>query len=454
LIANMEEPTPHSAGYFRRGPSKVFYASEAVWDTGQDKSNAEENVPKEPQLGTHNSEGEDSDHSSASSVSSVGEHLKNAMQYSASIMQQVPINLVKPIPLLGHRLNRSAELDDILEESTADEEDDMANSSPGCVVSSPSPPAMSSSPSSNSPEGSFRMPRGSNSRRSRDSQESSTDSSTESSRFRKNQHYNRRHHHLHGLHAHRNRGANGQPHHHVQGDSGFSDSAESAGNMDGIKEVHSEVVHETRTSSFDQRQYHVSKVYFYSVSDIISQEQERRASASGIRNEPEPQVRRQLPAIAPKPSPDLIPRPVGPRSLGYCSRGEADHVSVLDCESFHKPGDDEDDQYEEEYEEDEEEVILTPPMATPPPPIDCDSRSYSGHILEHKPLPVPPKRFTQPLSPRIHNGTSSLGRSAMMAKQQQISPSSSSASSSSGGGGSGGGQPHQQVSSSWVTINH
>ena len=51
---------------------------------------------------------------------------------------------------------RSAELDDILEESIDEEEDEdeeedigAGASSPGCVVSSPSPPAMSSSPSSN-----------------------------------------------------------------------------------------------------------------------------------------------------------------------------------------------------------------------------------------------------------------------------------------------------------------
>ena len=44
------------------------------------------------------------------------------------------------------------------------------------------------------------------------------------------------------------------PHHHL--DSGFSDSGES-GNADNgngnSKEMHSEVIHETRTNSFDQR---------------------------------------------------------------------------------------------------------------------------------------------------------------------------------------------------------
>ena len=66
----------------------------------------------------HNSDGDDSDHS-CSSGSSVGEHLKNAMlSHSAATATGGPImhhalqqpavggSVVKPIPLLGHRLNR------------------------------------------------------------------------------------------------------------------------------------------------------------------------------------------------------------------------------------------------------------------------------------------------------------------------------------------------------------
>ena len=266
------------------------------------------------------------------------------------------------------------------------------------------------------------MPRGTNSRRSRDSQESSTDSS-DSTRFRKNPNYTRRGNGSNHYGSGKAASAVRSPHHHL--DSGFSDSGES-GNADNGKEMHSEVVHETRTNSIDQRQYHVSKVYFYSVSDIISEENDRRSSSG----------RPKLAAAA-----SAAAAAAAAERAGYCSRGEADHVSVLDCETFHKGQ-----QREAGY--DEEEVILTPPMATPPlphpPPSqrDCDSRGgddrlrvaggYS-QILEHKPLPPPPPRRTttggghgSQLSPRIHNGTSSLGR-----RMSQISPVSSTASSSS-----------------------
>ena len=138
------------------------------------------------------------------------------------------------------------------------------------------------------------MPRGTNSRRSRDSQESSTDSSSDSTRFRKNPNYARRsngNHYRDGLKKwftgcenflgsgkqqgdkvhqtwgpllcrslYSNKAASSSSAvrsplqlHHL--DSGFSDSGES-GNADGNsngKEMHSEVVHETRTNSFDQR---------------------------------------------------------------------------------------------------------------------------------------------------------------------------------------------------------
>ena len=59
----------------------------------------------------HNSDGDDSDNSS-SSGSSVGEHLKNAMlSHSPNGLHHAqPVSVVKPIPLLGHRLNRDGEL--------------------------------------------------------------------------------------------------------------------------------------------------------------------------------------------------------------------------------------------------------------------------------------------------------------------------------------------------------
>jgi hypothetical protein len=87
--------------------------------------------------------------------------------------------VAKPVPLLNHhpghpRLNRSAELDDILEEDTSCEEGEEFERHFDGDISSPSPPVTESSPS-----GSIRMlhiPRGTTARRSQDSQES-TDSS-------------------------------------------------------------------------------------------------------------------------------------------------------------------------------------------------------------------------------------------------------------------------------------
>ena len=58
----------------------------------------------------------------------------------------------------------------------------------------------------------------------------------------------------------------------------------------------------------------MSKVYFYSVSDILSEENDRRSSNSRPRSAAATAADR----------------------AGYCSRGEADHISVLDCETFHK----------------------------------------------------------------------------------------------------------------------
>ena len=53
----------------------------------------------------------------------------------------------------------------------------------------------------------------------------------------------------------------------------------------------------------------MSKVYFYSVSDILSEENDRRSRSAAAAAAAE--------------------------RAGYCSRGEADHVSVLDCHRAH-----------------------------------------------------------------------------------------------------------------------
>ena len=130
----------------------------------------------------------------------------------------------------------------------------------------------------------------------------------------------------------------------------------------------------------------MSKVYFYSVSDILSEENDRRSSNSRPRS-----------AAAAATAADRA---------GYCSRGETDHVSVLDCETFHKEqqvresrnlnsGNSRNLQpcilrQQREAGYDEEEVILTPPMATPPLPLpppshhesnqDCDSRGSDNRL--------------------------------------------------------------------------
>merc|ERR550532_608758 len=86
------------------------------------------------------------------------------------LLDETPFSLpiyAKPLPLLGHPsrhsvLNRSAELDDILEEESDDE-----NTTQSPVISSPS---------SNSPDGSFRLP---NSRRNQNTDSTSSASSTD-----------------------------------------------------------------------------------------------------------------------------------------------------------------------------------------------------------------------------------------------------------------------------------
>ena len=71
----------------------------------------------------------------------------------------------------------------------------------------------------------------------------------------------------------------------------------------------------------------MSKVYFYSVSDILSEESDRRGGGGNNSSRP-----RSAAATA-ATSADTTAAADG---AGYCSRGEADHVSVLDCETFHR----------------------------------------------------------------------------------------------------------------------
>ena len=390
--------------FFRRGQSKVFYDSDAIWDPGETARTSFRSCKSDKEE-LHEDQ-EDLEHMVESEQESLP--LEESAQFALP-------TIVKPIPLLGHRMNRSAELDDILEEEDTSEEDDMSLGvhSP-MVMSSPSPPAVSSS---NSPDSSFRIPRGSSTRRSQDSTESNTDSSESSSSGSS----------TYSKPAPKPRGHLAQSMSHKSHDSGFSDSADSnhdpnnggkgtgGAGVGGKPEVHSEVVHETRTNSFDRKQYHVSKVYFYSVSDILSQEREKQQ-----------QLQEQEGGGA------------------FCSRGEKDHVSILDCEQFRAGT--------------PPHILLSPPRS-PPPEEDllqhslahCDSNVNEAG-LEHKPIPIKsistqtpgisnggpvqsPQSRRQPApsprarsigpsspsshllvaspqnSPRVHTGTSSLGRS-------------------------------------------
>lgn len=320
---------------FQRGPSKIFYDSQHTWDPGETDLEVEEAITS----------------------------------FSAREGDFPPPTLAKPVPILGHmmlhqRLNRSAELDDILEESL-DEADDETTIH---HLSSPSPPMMSSPASSNSPEGSFRLPRGYMTRRSKDSQES-TDSSEFSSPRMSESKSKSLTIPLMLTSQHRSQ------------DSGFSDSGDSNqgtgleaknSRRAQVQEVHSEVVHETRTNSFDQKPYHVSKVYFYSVSDILSQEHEE-------------QKRRQQ---------------------------QEGHVSVLACEDFRASS--------------PCLPLLSPPRSPPLAPRDSGNPYYDSFHMEHKPIMPSQTTSTQTNSGarrpqsspnRIHTGTSSLGRSKKNTKK-------------------------------------
>ena len=271
--------------------------------------------------------------------------------------------------IIGISNHRSAELDDILEEESDDE-----NTTQSPVISSPS---------SNSPDGSFRLP---NSRRNQNTDSTSSASSTDG---RVGTPPTR---HPSKPNKTKNNNISSKSH-----DSGFSDSAasdrstagrddratssqskpDSEGHASGEDDhAHCEVVHETRAGD---KQYHVSKVYFYSVSDVLQQEQEN----------------------------------------------EQEHISILDCETGRvRRG------YAQPNEE-SESPILYPPMSPPMTRINVssneipDSPRYARvapqsdplevqnseeiqldpsacdnyYVLEHKPLPK--KQII---------GTSSLGR--------------------------------------------
>ena len=176
--------------------------------------------------------------------------------------------IVVPQHLVCLRFCRSAELDDILEEESDDEN------------SSPSPPVISS-PSSNSPDGSFRL-RNVNRRPPPNAESSSSASSTDGRVGTPPSRGKVTKTNVTSTNNHIHQNTKNQ-------DSGFSDSAASDQNdllqratrSESLKpeatsseedQPQCEVIHETRAST-TTKQYHVSKVYFYSVRDVLTEDE-------------------------------------------------------------------------------------------------------------------------------------------------------------------------------------
>ena len=400
-----------------------------------------------------------------------------------------------PIPVVNHhqgygRMNRSGELDDILEES-GDEEHEEPSSGETSPRQSQGLLSSSSPASSNSPHGSFRMiPRGVSNRSSQESTESSNSSS--------------------GILKQQPRSnAVTQCYSHKSQDSGFSDSADSAEDKmtrlgssvassstneesprnhhrnlsqevddlsltnseeedhnvshvqvdDGSSSnaVRSEVVHETRTNVYDHKQYHVSKVYFYSVSDILNNSNVSTNSIGAEAVQPEDELnhvsildcetgrirrgygqdaRTEIPVPAASPTPisppanQLLLTPPQPPQRHSSLSSSNQNDSSFDSDSIPK----------------------LDPFACEMIPDDpgYPSEQSQFYFMEHKPL-LPPRKPTSSatctqispstsspsISPalfsssssssssRIHAGTSSLGRVVPKHKALSVSPNTS-----------------------------
>lgn len=293
---------------FRRGKSKVFYASD-IWDPGE-----------EARTSFRSSCSDEDDDSFVASLlrrKSTGfvddydfeDEIEEEMEYRAYFS---PVH-VKPNLGRPSALNRSAELDDILEEEVDDREADGDDENEG----SPSPAAISS-PSTHSPEGSFRLPRGASVRRSQESNESSSSSSGGEAPVtppaRKT------------VRSAKNGSAFGKSSH-KNHDSGFSDSGGSQNGEEGkkcaikVRDMRSQVVHETRTGNgYDGKPMHVSKIYFYSVNseNEFLQDDDNNGGA-----------------------------------------GEDNHVSILDCETG---------RVRKGFAHRSSSPLLSPPLSPPPPP--------------------------------------------------------------------------------------
>lgn len=259
---------------------------------------------------------------------------------------------------------------------------------------------MISSPSSNSPDGSFRLPNRRSQLQHHESNE--TSSSASSTDGRVGTPPTRGKPSMMKVSSRSSSSNNNKNNSNKSHDSGFSDSTASdrereeratssqskpESTSEDSEEPHCEVVHETRTSSFDtSKQYHVSKVYFYSVSDVLQQTEDTSESREHVsildcqtgrvrRGYAQPPERSASPML----SPPLSPPPSMLRSMINTSTEDSDN----DC---------------------------YPTLD----PLACDI-NYFDSLLEHKPLPC--LNSTQTPSPgsavgglKVHTGTSSLGR--------------------------------------------
>ena len=286
---------------FRRGKSKVFYASD-IWDPGE-----------EARTSFRSSCSDDDDDSFVASLLrrkttayvddyDFDDEIEEEMEYRTFFS---PVH-VKPSHHLGRPsvLNRSAELDDILEEDVDGDDENEGSPSPAAI----------SSPSSHSPEGSFRLPRGASVRRSQESNDGSSSSSgneapSATPPARKT------------VRSAKNGGSVS----HKNNDSGFSDSGGSQNGDDGKKvKVRSQVVHETRSGpGLEGKPLHVSKIYFYSVNN----------DDGGGAN-------------------------VGVNDDGNDASG-SNLVSILDCETG---------RVRKGYAHSSASPLLSPPLSPPPPP--------------------------------------------------------------------------------------
>lgn len=475
-----------SNSHFRRGQSKVYYASD-VWDPGEEelartsfRSSCSDHEHAIEHHNRHGNYGNNDDF-----VASLIRRRNGCESVNSSIYQddgmiegeeelleddeldtdefiEEPFSLptyAKPLPLLGHPsrhsvLNRSAELDDILEEESDDDN------------SSASPPVISS-PSSNSPDGSFRLPGSSSRHRNQQVNTESTSSASSTDgrvgtpplTSRSKGPSSRSSDHRGPNSKHLNKKLNpGQQNSNKSHDSGFSDSAASDIVLNGTglsglgplglghhrddratssqslsqgskpdsseeDQPHCEVVHETRSSSgsksgstISNKQYHVSKVYFYSVSDVLQQE---GSSPIETNNENESEQ----------------------------------HVSILDCETgrvrrgYAQPNSYTDQMQQNQLSPDLVQTrsndlqtrsnqnrglspILFPPLSPPLShrinvstdsdeipkldPLACDINYFYDGLLEHKLLPAQASAKNS----KIHAGTSSLGRNSKWPRQQ------------------------------------